>query len=90
MATKFGLFDGLDSHSDCVGSGEVRPASGGDLESGLPYNGGGGQVVRDRTAGLSVPVLGVPRTPVYRWNPAYDLQLHHPRFLELVGAPESA
>ena len=23
-------------------------------------------------------------------NPAYCLQLHHPRFLELVGAPESA
>ena len=23
-------------------------------------------------------------------NPAYGLQLHHPRFLELVGAPESA
>ena len=22
-------------------------------------------------------------------NPAYGLQLHHPRFLELVGAPET-
>ena len=23
-------------------------------------------------------------------DPAYELQLHHPRFLEYVGAPESA
>ena len=23
-------------------------------------------------------------------NPAFDLQLHHPRFMEFVGAPESA
>ena len=23
-------------------------------------------------------------------NPAFGLQLHHPRFLEFVGAPESA
>ena len=28
--------------------------------------------------------------PFINGNPAYDLQLHHPRFLELVGAPESA
>ena len=32
MAAEFGLFDGLGCHSDCVGSGEVRPAGGGDLE----------------------------------------------------------
>ena len=31
MAAEFGLFDGLGCHSDCVGSGEVRPAGGGDL-----------------------------------------------------------
>ena len=28
--------------------------------------------------------------PFIDGNPVYDLQLHHPRFLELVGAPESA
>ena len=28
--------------------------------------------------------------PFIDGNPAYGLQLHHPRFLELVGAPESA
>ena len=29
----------------------------------------GGQVIRDRTAGLSVPILGIRRTAVYRWQP---------------------
>ena len=29
----------------------------------------GGQVIRDGTAGLSVPILGVRRTAVYRWQP---------------------
>ena len=28
--------------------------------------------------------------PFSNWNPAYGLQLHHPRFLEFVEAPESA
>ena len=28
--------------------------------------------------------------PFIDGNPAYGLQIHHPRFLELVGAPESA
>ena len=63
------FFDGLGCHSVCVGSGEVRPAGGGDLEIGPSYSDGGGQVVRDRTAGLSVPILGVRRTPVCRWKP---------------------
>ena len=30
------------------------------------------------------------KLPFIDGNPAYGLQLHHPRFLELVGAPESA
>ena len=34
-----------------------------------PIAAAGGQVVRDRTARLSVPILGVRRTPVYRWKP---------------------
>ena len=36
-------------------------------------------------------IPGCPyRLPFIDGNPAYGLQLHHPRFLELVGAPESA
>ena len=34
-----------------------------------PCCGGRRQVVRNGTAGLSVPILGVRRTPVYRWKP---------------------
>ena len=30
------------------------------------------------------------KLPFIDGNPAYGLQLHHPRFIELVGAPESA
>ena len=42
-------------------------------------------------------ILGCPyrflesdELPFIDGNPVYGLQLHHPRFLELVGAPESA
>ena len=35
-----------------------------------PYCVGGGQVIRDRTARLSVQILGVRRTTVYRWKPS--------------------
>ena len=42
-------------------------------------------------AGLSVSFHVVQRTAVFAdGNPAFGLQLHHPRFLEFVGAPESA
>ena len=51
---------------------------------------GGRPVIRDRTAGLSVRFSGSGGLPFSDGNPAYGLQLHHPRFLEFVGAPESA
>ena len=34
-----------------------------------PIASGEGRVIRDRTAGVSVPILGVRRTTVYRWKP---------------------
>ena len=37
---------------------------------------------------MSVPILG--GQPFSDGNPAFGLQLHHLRFLEFVGAPESA
>ena len=46
------------------------------LESGLP--------------GCPYHFLESGELPFTDGNPAYGLQLHHPRFLELVGAPESA
>ena len=63
MPTELGLHDGL-GHSDCVGAAEVRKASGGDLSHGGESQ--GGQI---GAAGLSVQILGVRRTPVYRWKP---------------------
>ena len=53
------------------------------------YGYGGQPVACDGPAGLY-------RFTLYSWpafsdlNPAFGLQLHHPRFLEFVGAPESA
>ena len=46
------------------------------LETGLP--------------GCPYRFLESGELPFTYGNPAYGLQLHHPRFLELVGAPESA
>ena len=46
------------------------------LETGLP--------------GCPYRLSGSGDIPFTDGNPAYGLQLHHPRFLELVGAPESA
>ena len=46
------------------------------LETGLP--------------GCPYRFLESGELPFTDGNPAYGLQLHHPRFLELVGAPESA
>ena len=46
------------------------------LESGLP--------------GCPYHFLESSELPLTDGNTAYSLQLHHPRFLELVGAPESA
>ena len=68
----------------------LRGQCGGDLDRCPSYGLGGGQVITDGTTGLSVPILGVRRLPFTYGNPAYGLQLHHPLFLELVGAPESA
>ena len=57
------------STSDCVGFGDLHTAGRWDLDR-CPSNGlGGGQVIRDGTAGLSVPILRVRRTAVYRWQP---------------------
>ena len=63
-----------------VGTSKSDPpiAAGEDrlLETGLP--------------GCPYRFLESGELPFTDGNPAYGLQLHHPRFLELVGAPESA
>ena len=54
---------------DGVGTAEVRMACAGDLSGWPNCRDGKRQVVGIGTAGLSVPFLGVRRTPVYRWKP---------------------
>ena len=67
---------------------EVRDASSGDQMSCTPCYGGKGQ--DGRIPGCPYRFLESGELPFTDGNPAYGLQLHHPRFLELVGAPESA
>ena len=67
--------------------GKSELLAAGISEDDPPYSGGAGQVVRDRTAGLSIPILGVQRTPVYRWKPGICPTA---ALSSLVGAPESA
>ena len=69
VAVGFGLSAGPSSTSDCVGSGDLRSAGGGVLDSCPSHGLGGGRVIEDRTAELSVLILGVRRTAVYRWKP---------------------
>ena len=56
-----------------------------------PCCGGRRQAVGNETAGVSISILGVWRTPVYRWKPDIWLTATTPSlFLELVEVPESA
>ena len=48
------------------------------------------RVVKSGLPGCPYRFLESGELPFIDGNPAYGLQLHHPRFLELVGAPESA
>ena len=69
VAVRFGLSAGFYNTSDCVGSGVLRPAGGGALDLCPSFSVGGGKVIGDKTAGLSVPILGVRRVTFYRWQP---------------------
>ena len=48
------------------------------------------RVITSGLPGCPYRFLEFGELPFTDGNPAYGLQLHHPRFLELVGAPESA
>ena len=68
MAVWFDLPAGSYSISDCVGFGDVLSAGGGDLGRCSAYRFGGRPVIRDRSAGLSVPILGVRRPVNIGWE----------------------
>ena len=89
MVVELGIFDGLGCYSDCVGSGEVRPA-GGPRNLTPPIAAGEDMLLETGLPGCPYRFLESSELPFTDGNPAYGLQLHHPRFLELVGAPELA
>ena len=55
-----------------------------------PVTPGNDRVLKSGLPGCPYRFLESGELPFTDGNPAYGLQLHHPRFLELVGAPESA
>ena len=56
----------------------------------LPVTAEKARVVKSGLPGCPYRLLESGELPFTDGNPAYGLQLHHPCFLELVGAPESA
>ena len=58
--------------------------------SAPPLTSGEGRLLETRLPGCPYRFSESGELPFTDGNPAYGLQLHHPRFLELVGAPESA
>ena len=59
------LVAGSYSSSDCVGFGDLLSADGGDLGRCSSNRFGGRPVIGDRTAGLSIPILGVRRPAIF-------------------------
>ena len=55
-----------------------------------PMTSGDGRLLETGLPGCPYRFSESGGLPFTDGNPAYGLQLHHPRFLELVGAPESA
>ena len=89
MATEIHICDGSD-HSDCFG-----PPKRDMLPAGTTWVVHPGMAEKARMTDSGIPgcpyrFLESDELPFIEGNPAYGLQLHHPRFLELVGAPESA
>ena len=65
---------------------EVRDASGGDQMGCTPCYGGKSQDDRIRYTGLSVQIIGVRRTPVYRWKPSIWLVAPSPTLPGVSGS----
>ena len=67
-------------------------ASGGPFRRGSECLSVGGcpPLVMDSLPGCQYRITSYENTDVTDVDPTYGLQLHHPRFLKYVGAPESA
>ena len=68
VAVWFGLPAGFYSTSDCVDFGDLLSAGCGDLGCCSSYRFGGRPVIRDRTAGLSILIIGVRRPAIFGWE----------------------
>ena len=66
------------------------PAAGTSKSDPPPIAAGEDRLLETGLPGCLYRYLESAELPFTDGNPAYGLQLHHPRFLELVGAPESA
>ena len=93
MATETHIHDGPD-HSDCFAPTPPPPKSE-MLPAGTtwvvpPVMAEKARMTESGIPGCPVRFLESDELPFIDGNPAYGLQLHHPRFLELAGAPESA
>ena len=69
---------------------EVRNAPNGDHMGVPPVMAEKARMTESGIPGCPYRFLESDELPFTDGNPAYGLQLHHPHFLELVGAPESA
>ena len=71
-------------------SGTSSLPAAGTSATAPPLDLGAGRLLESGLPSCSYRFSGSGGLPFSDGNPAYGLQLHHPRFLEFVGAPESA
>ena len=83
------LLDSMIRHTGLAPGSSALPAEG-PSTSALPLALGEGRLLETGLPGCPYRFLESGDLPFTDGKPAYGLQLHHPRFLELVGAPESA
>ena len=70
-------------------SGTSSQPAAGTSAAAPPLDLGAGRLLESRLPSCPYRFSGSGGLPFSDGNPAYGLQLHHPRFLEFVGAPES-
>ena len=90
VAIRFGLSAGFYSSQTVLAPGSSALPAQGPSTAAPPLALGEGTLLETGLPGCPYRFSGSDDIPFTDGNPAYGLQLHHPRFLELVGAPESA
>ena len=73
-----------------LASGTSSLPAAGTSAAAPPIDLGDGQLLESGLPGCLYRFSESGGLPFSDGNPAYDLQIHHPRFVEFVGAPESA